>query len=83
MNDCITCGRKIRFHSVKVSFNGKRGCSHWLTPAEGGECICLKDFCWTKWRADKSRPTITEKKVAEWNGANPFTNSPAVGKSEA
>lgn len=63
-------------------FNGKRGCSHWLEPKEGPDCICLKDFCWTKWRADKSQPTITETEKARWNDANPVAISPAVGKSE-
>ena len=75
MNDCITCGRKIRFRSVRTSFNRKQGCSHWLEPAEGGDCICLKAFCWTKWKSDKSRPSITEKKIAEWDAQNPTTVS--------
>jgi hypothetical protein len=75
MNDCITCGRAIRLASMRASINRKRGMSHWLEPREGGTCICLKDFCWTKWLSDKSRPTITEKKIAEWNVQNPTSAS--------
>jgi hypothetical protein len=71
MNDCITCGRQIRLRSVLTSWNRKRGTSHWLEPKEAPDCICLKDFCWTKWRADKTKPTITEQKLAEWDAANP------------
>lgn len=70
MNDCITCGRGIRMRSQRVSFNRKRGCAHWLETAEGEQCICLKSFCWTKWLSDKSKPSVTDKKIAEWNAAN-------------
>lgn len=75
MNNCITCGRTIRLASMRASINRKRGMSHWLEPREGEACICLKDFCWTKWLSDKSRPTITEKKIAEWNAQNPTSAS--------
>lgn len=80
MNDCITCGRKIRLRSIKTSFNRKQGCAHWLEPSEGGECVCLKGFCWTKWRSDKSRPSVTENKIAEWNVENPHRVTEQEGK---
>ena len=75
MNPCITCGRNIRFRSLRVSFNRKQGCSHWLEPAEGEKCICLKDYCCVKWKADKSKPTETEKLISRWNDANAYTLS--------
>lgn len=78
MNDCITCGRKVRLRTVRTSFNRKQGVSHWLEVDDSGyqPCPCLKDFYWTKWKADKTRPTITEKKIAEWN----TQNSPALSR---
>jgi hypothetical protein len=82
MNDCITCGRAIRMRSTLVRFNGKQGCSHWLEPVEGSDCICLKDFCWTKWRSDKTTPTITDTEKARWNDANPSTLPPADGEGK-
>lgn len=57
---------------MRVSFNRKRGMAHWLDNSDGDpDCPCLKDWAWTKWRADKSKPTETEKRVAAWNSANP------------
>ena len=66
MKPCKTCGRQIRYCVMRVSFNRKRGVACWLQPADGENCPCLKDWCWTKWRSDKSRPSITDRKLAEW-----------------
>lgn len=82
MNDCITCGRRIRFRAMKVTVNRKRGCAHWLEPADGETCPCLKDWAWTKWRSDKSRPTETEKRIAAWNEQNSPAATPNGGTTE-
>lgn len=71
MNDCITCGRRVRLGHCRVSINRKRGMAMWIEPAEGDNCPCLKEWEWTKWKADKTKPSITEKKITEWNAANP------------
>jgi hypothetical protein len=76
MNDCITCGRAIRMRSMLMRFNGKQGTNHWLEPKGGGDCPCLKDFCWTKWRADKTVPTVTDIEKAKWNNMNSPNGDP-------
>lgn len=70
MNDCKMCGREIRLRVMKISFNRKRGVAAWLEPKDGEKCPCLEDWIWEKWRSDKSKPTITERKIAEWNALN-------------
>ena len=67
MDPCKICGREIRLASMKVSINRARGCAHWLETKDSPQCPCLKDWAWTKWRAAKAVPTITEQKIAEWN----------------
>jgi hypothetical protein len=70
MNDCATCGQSVRLGTMRVSMSRKRGVAHWIELADGTQCVCLKEYCWTKWRADKRRPSISEQKIAEWNSAN-------------
>lgn len=77
MNPCVTCGREIRLRAMRVSVNRKRGCANWLAPQNGPNCICLDDYAVTKWRSDKSRPTVTDKMIAEWNSKNPTERSAA------
>lgn len=77
MNNCTTCGRGIRLAAMKVSVNRTRGTAHWLNNTDGdANCPCLEPWVWTKWRADKRAPTITDQKVAEWNAANPTKGEP-------
>lgn len=71
MNPCKTCGREIRFRAQTVTWNRKKGCAHWSECRDGGACPCLKDWHWVKWRADKEKPTLTERKLAEWAEQNP------------
>ena len=51
--------------------NGRMGTGHWLELSNGELCICLKDWVWDKLRADKTAPSITERKIAQWNAENP------------
>ena len=67
MKSCAICGREVRLRVVRGTINRKRGVGCWLEPADGEQCPCLKDWLWDKMVADKTKPSITERKLAEWD----------------
>jgi len=75
MNDCRTCGLPIRLRAMRVSFNRRRGTAHWLEAVGNKNCPCIKNWVWTKWRADKQRPTVTDQAIAKWNVQNPLAET--------
>ncbi len=71
MNDCRTCGRKIRYRVMKMTVNRKRGVGGWLETEDQPQCPCLKDFVADKMRSDKRVPHAITKMIDRWNTENP------------
>jgi hypothetical protein len=63
--------------AMRVSLNGKRGVAHWFELADGSSCVCLKAG-WTYIKSDK-KTHVTEKRLAEWDAANPVTKGQSNG----
>jgi hypothetical protein len=70
MNDCRTCGRKIRYRVMRVTVNRKRGVGAWLETEDQPQCLCLKDYIVDQPRSDKSKPSKCQQLIDRWNTEN-------------
>ena len=71
MNDCQTCGRKIKCRVMKISVNRKRGVGAWLETEDQPQCPCLEPYVTDKLRSDKSKPSKCDLLIKRWNDENP------------
>lgn len=74
MNDCRTCGRKIRYRVMRVSINRKPGVAAWLETEDQPQCPCLKAFAVDQPRRpakERHKPSACDAMIKRWNDENP------------